>query len=304
MIVLYYLILRPLSLIPLPILYLFRFPIYLIVFKIFRYRKITIEDNLGKCFSSKSKKELHDIKTRFQKYLCVLLIESLKNISFSKNNLSKRFEFQNIELLDKLHKEKRHVVLVSSHYNNWEWLITSLGIHLKHRVYGIGMPLTNQFFNKKITSKRERFGMKVIDSKNYRNNLKKSNEPFAVLTLADQSPSTTENAFWLHFLNRKTGVICGPEYIAQSFNTSVVYLNIEQVKLGKYICRVELITTEVKTLDFGEITEKHVSILENQIRKRPENWLWSHKRWKREPPQEQSKLYKKQKEKFNLKFKK
>lgn len=302
MIVVYYILLRPISLIPIRILYLCRYPVYLLIFKIFQYRNKTIDQNIYRSFPHKSIQDRNTIKKEFQKFFVTLLIESIKNIDISKQDLKSRFQFENGHILHELFKEKKSVVLISSHYNNWEWLITSLGIHFNHQIYGIGMPLSNKFFNKKINAKRERFGLTVIDSQNYKSILKNCKEPFAVLTLADQSPSKSENAYWLNFLAQNTGVIFGPEYIANQFDTAVVYLKIERISVGNYKCNIQLLEKDVKKLGFGKITEQHVGILESQIIQNPSNWLWSHKRWKRKLPENLKSLYEHQKLKFNQKF--
>ena len=62
------------------------------------------------------------------------------------------------------------------------------------------------------------------------------------------------------------------------------------------------ITSSPKSLAWGEITEQHTHILEREIQKAPEFWLWSHKRWKRELPEDFEALKNQQRKKFNEKF--
>jgi KDO2-lipid IV(A) lauroyltransferase len=57
-------------------------------------------------------------------------------------------------------------------------------------------------------------------------------------------------------------------------------------------------------MQWGEITEKHTRLLEQKIKAKPEFWLWSHNRWKRDIPEKLEELKQSQKEKFNAKFKK
>ena len=71
---------------------------------------------------------------------------------------------QNPEIMKDLFDRKKNVILVSGHFNNWEWLITAQSFLIEHQAFVIGMPLTSQFLDKKLMERRSRFGMKVIHS--------------------------------------------------------------------------------------------------------------------------------------------
>ena len=81
---------------------------------------------------------------------------------------------------------------------------------IEHQAFGIGMPLTNQFWDKKLMERRSRFGMSVIHAKNYKSELMNYTEkPFAVLALSDQAPGDSTKSYWTDFLNQKTPVLLG-----------------------------------------------------------------------------------------------
>ena len=65
---------------------------------------------------------------------------------------------------------------------------------------------------------------------------------------------------------------------------------------------LELITDKPKELAWGEITEKHTHLLEDEIVKNPQFWIWSHKRWKRDIPQDLEALSIEQKAKFESRY--
>jgi KDO2-lipid IV(A) lauroyltransferase len=65
---------------------------------------------------------------------------------------------------------------------------------------------------------------------------------------------------------------------------------------------LETITESPKEMQWGEITERHTKMLEKVIKNRPEQWIWSHKRWKREVPENIGKLREEQKAKFEERF--
>lgn len=299
----YYVLVIPLSLLPLPVLYLFTDFFYLIIITIVPYRKKVIDQNLKRSFPKMSDRERNKIKRKFYRHFTNILAEGIKNLTISKSSLNRRFKVRNPELMDELGQKGRNVLLVSGHYNNWEWLITSQALHFPFEAYGIGMPLSSKFWDKKVNERRSRFGMNVIHAGNYREALvKETNLPKAVLVLSDQSPGDSRRSYWMEFLNQPTAVLFGAEMMANELDYAVVYFTTHRKRRGYYEMELELITDNAKTLSWGEITEKHVRLLEKEILKKPEHWLWSHKRWKREVPQDLDQLKQQQIEKFTTRY--
>jgi KDO2-lipid IV(A) lauroyltransferase len=297
--ILYYIFVYPISLLPLVILYRFADLFYLLLITIIPYRKKIIENNLKKSFPNKNTIEIKQLKRDFYRHFSDLLIEGVKNISISKNQLIKRFKIINPEVIIELNQNNKSVILVSGHYNNWEWLITSLAFQIPQKAIGIGMPMSNKFWDKKINQKRERFGLKVLHAKNYKSYLE--NHPqtiFAILNLSDQSPGNSLKAFWMPFLNQQTAVLYGTEKMAHDFNYAVVFFKILKVRRGYYELTFEKICDNPRSTNWGYITEQHTRKLENLILKNPQYWIWSHNRWKREVPDNLNDLKSSQKNKF------
>jgi len=300
----YYLFVKPISHLPLWILYLKTDFLFLLLITILPYRKKVITENLTRSFPNKSEKEIAKLRRKFYRHFTDLLAEGIKNLSISKKMLQKRFVVENPEVMDDLFFKNKNVLLVSGHFNNWEWLITSQNFLFKHKAIGIGMPMTSKFWDKKINTLRERFGMKVVHSKNYKEYINSiPDEIKAILVLSDQSPGNSLKSYWTKFLNQDTAVLFGAEMMAHELNYSVVFFATRKIKRGYYRIELKLITEEPRETEWGHITEMHTSLLENEIIKSPHQWLWSHKRWKREIPEELDKLKKTQHEKFNNRFK-
>jgi KDO2-lipid IV(A) lauroyltransferase len=81
-----------------------------------------------------------------------------------------------------------------------------------------------------------------------------------------------------------------------------VYFQLKKVKRGYYEIEFQLLTTDPRSLSYGQLTEQHVQLLEQSILDEPCYWLWSHKRWKREIPTDLEALKVAQKIKFEEKF--
>lgn len=301
--IVYYIFVIPLSYLPLPVIYLFSDFFFLLLISIVPYRKKVILGNIERSFPDKSHKEHRRIKRQFYRHFTDLLAEGIKNLTISEKEIKKRFRVKNPEVMQELFNAKQNVLLVSGHFNNWEWLIVSQNLLFPHQAYGIGMPLSSEFWHEKINGRRQRFGMRVIHAKNYREELTKNpDELKAVLVLSDQSPGNSLKSYWMEFLNQETAVLFGTEMMANELNYAVVNFTTRKVKRGYYEMELETITQSPRALPWGEITEAHTKKLEKAIIENPEQWLWSHKRWKREVPVHLEKLKSEQHDKFQKRY--
>ncbi|SFT76239.1 KDO2-lipid IV(A) lauroyltransferase [Lishizhenia tianjinensis] len=298
----YYIIILPFSFLPLWLLYGIGDLLYLLLLTVLPYRKKVINANIDRAFPQMSQREKSKLRRKFYRYFSNLLMESVKGLSISKSSLLKRVSVENPEVMEVLYKEGKDVLFVGGHYNNWEWLILIQDVLFSHKAIGVGKPLSNGFLNVKMNARRERFGMTVTNNKALKACFEKylnSDHPAAVLLLADQSPGDSLKSYWMQFLGTLTPVLYGPEYLAVSYNTAVVYYEMKRTKRGFYTLSLKVLEKEPRTTHWGEITEKHAREMEATILEHPEFWIWSHKRWKRTIPDNLEALKMKQKEKFH-----
>ena len=293
------------SLLPLGVIYGIGHFFYFMMLYVFPYRRKVVSKNITRSFPNMPKKERVKIVKAYYRYLTYLLAESVKNLTIKEENLRKRVVVKNPELMDRLYAEKRDVLLLSSHYNNWELLITAQNLVFQHQAVGIGMPLSNKFWDNKINERRERFGMKVVNANNYKEVLKQYEEkPTVTLILGDQSPGKDENCYWTKFLNQETAFFFGAEILANQLDAAVVYGVLHQVKRGYYELELRLITEDPKGETYGKITGDYISMLEKDIQTNPSSWLWSHKRWKKAIPTDLTQLKTNHQQRFEERFKK
>ena len=299
----YYCFVYPISRLPLYVIYVMSDLMCFFLYYVFGYRKKIIIGNLTRSFPEKSTAEIKQIARKFYHHFTDILAEGIKNLSISEKQLRKRMVVKNPELMKDLFDKELSVLLVSGHYNNWEWLITAQNFLFPHQAVGIGQPMTSKFWDKKINTKRARFGMRIIHASNVRKKLELwTAEKLAILTLSDQSPPNTHKSYWMDFLNQKTAVLFGAEMLAFQYNMAVVYFETSKVKRGYYSIELKLITENPHLCRYGEITEKHTHLLEKTIQKAPEFWMWSHKRWKRTLPDDFDALRTQQKRTFEEKM--
>ncbi len=210
-----------------------------------------------------------------------LIIESIKSAHLSEKAILKRFKFNNLELLQQLYNDKKSAFIVCGHTGSWETSGMILPLITKYKVFGIYQPQTNPYFDAYIKKVRGSFGVTPIPSRQaYKKFIEHKNETILSYIVADQSPLKDGDNHWTTFLNQETAFFTGLEKMSKSLDFAVVFLRIIRTGRGKYTLEFELLTDKPKQTQTGEISEMYVRALERLIHQYPENWLWSHKRWK------------------------
>jgi len=258
----------------------------LVICNLLKYRYKVIESNLKRAFPNKPQSDINQIIRLNYRNLADNLTESLKTFTLSKKAIVKRHKILNPELLDQYLNNNQSVIGVTAHYNNWEWGSVSAGIQTPYRYIAFYKPIKNKIINKAILKSRSRCGTQLVSiyktSKTFEKN---KNNPCVYLMAADQSPSGKQlkHAYWLDFLGIKTAFLHGVEKHAKANNLPIVYIDIQRVKRGYYTVELSKLCDDPAVLEDGEITKRYVKKLEEIIVAKPENWLWSHKRWKHTP---------------------
>jgi len=223
-----------------------------------------------------------EIASKFYHYMTDLMIEILWCFSLTEKRIKNRFVVKNPELLDEYYTAGKSVILILGHYSSWELVLSSLNLFVKHRVATIYIPLTSQSFDKIFYKMRTVFNSEMIAKKDFGKRMQEGHDKLrAIIFGADQSPSISKNIYWTQFLNQDTAVAFGAEKYAKLYDMPVVFTHLNRESRGKYTVEFETVTENPLQEREGDITERHVRILEKQILERPEFWLWSHKRWKK-----------------------
>ncbi len=274
-------ILYPISLLPLGILYGLSNFLYFVLYTCFGYRKVVTRNNLLLSFPEKSVAEIIDIEKKFYLNLCDSIVESIKLISISKKELGKMFT-TNFEILDKPFAEGRNAQSHISHLFNWEAATVHAGWFMNYQFVGIYNRISSKAFNKLMYTTRSRSGVQMIDMDDMQVAIPKVQKQPNIMwgIISDQNPSEPRRGHWHEFLHRETVFFKGAELIARRYNNVVFFGKIVKVKRGKYkIELVEAFANGGATKD-GEITTAYIKYLEECIKQQPENWVWSHRRWK------------------------
>ncbi len=278
----FYPILWIISILPFPLLYLVSDFIYVIVYYIIGYRKKTVRENLTLAFPNLSKEELLKIEKKSYHHLCDTFLEMIKTMTISREEISKRYVFTNIEVYLDLEKKGKSIALMCAHYASYEWAV-SMNHHINFIGYGIYKKIANKYFDKLVRDIRSKFKAVLISTKETKSTIENNakNNVLGVFGFAsDQTPRFSQNLYWDSFLGIETPIHTGAETLAKRYDMNVIFLKGKKVKRGYYEASFEVLSEDVQSVPDFKISELFTRKVENQIKEAPEFYLWTHKRWK------------------------
>ena len=284
------------SLLPLRFFYILSDIIAFLLHHIIRYRSTTIDINLGRSFPDLKYNELKKIRKEYYIYMCDIMFESIWAVTASQKKLCSMVSVSNPHLIDKVCEDNSKVIVIMGHSGNWEMVGGMCGEKETRPkdsfannnivlTYKAAQNITMDLLFKKLRMHEyDKFGNKgeVIESNRILRHVLQDNlQKCTYIFIADQSPIHGIR-IPVKFLNQPTIFMYGPEYVATKMDLPVLYLGMNRVKRGKYEIKFELITLEAGKTEKGFVMREYAKFLEKDIFANKYNWLWSHKRWKRE----------------------
>ena len=280
--IIFYPILWLISILPFRVLYLLSDFVYFIVYRVIKYRKRTVRENLAIALPHLSKEERDLIEKKFFKHMCDMFLEMIKTLSISKEEMEKRFKFTNIEVYHELEKQNKSIALLCAHYASYEWVV-SMNRYISFKGYGIYKKIANKYFDRLVHDIRSKFKANLISTKETAEVIADNYEK-GILSLygfaSDQSPKVEKALHWCKFMGIETPVHTGAEFLAKRYDMNIIFLRTKKVKRGYYEGTFELMAENPKETKRFEITDDYISRVEKQIYEAPEFYLWTHKRWK------------------------
>ena len=280
------LLIRIFSLLPLSVLYMISdIILYPLVYYVARYRLKVVRKNLRNSFPEKGKNELKSIEKKFYRHFADWIVEVVYGYRVTDEEMRKRVVFDNVELVENLAHKTHGVIAYLGHMGNWEWLVdlNKRFVNPAMVEYNVYRQLKNPASDKMMLELRSKRGGECIEKKQLLRKLvalRRSEHPFVVGMLSDQKPSKRSSYAWTQFLNQETAFLDGSEVLAHKFGFSAVYAHIWSPKRGYYRIRFEQITDDPELMQPEEMTKRYAELLEQNICAQPEQWLWTHNRWK------------------------
>lgn len=277
---------------PLAVLYpMVASPLYFLAYRVVGYRKGTVRDNLARSFPELGERERRDIERRFYHNFADYVVETVKLLHISDEEMRSRMTFEGIEEIDRLFAEGKSIVAYFSHTGNWEWA-PSITMWTDRRP-GDGVefcqvyrPLKDAWADRFFLRLRSRFRpLSFPKATVFRDLLRFRRDGRLSITgfMSDQKPSHGDPTHVVSFLNHPTAMITGTETLARRLGMAVVYWDMTKPSRGHYHIRIEVMSEGGDSLDAlppMTLTADYARRLERTIRRDPAIWLWTHRRWK------------------------
>ena len=270
----------------------------LIIFKIIGYRSASnlgaiigrkigplfrsntkIQSNLENSNIGSSHEDRESIITNMWSNYGRILSEYIYIKEFRKNNLNQFIEIEGLEYLNEIKKNNKQVIFVSGHFNNFELMameIEKAGINLA----AVYRPLNNPFLNIVMENIRKKYICRTQIKKGKtgtRDLLKLFKNNYSIALMIDQRVS---EGISVNFFNREAKTTTIPAQFIKKYGCEVVPVYIERKENFNFKLYIKKPVQFDNRFTIEDITLKLNEILEKMILKNPDQWIWSHDRWK------------------------
>ena len=251
------------------------------LYYVIRYRRVVVETQLKVSFPEKSEGEIKAIARKSYDNLGDIIVESIKGFSMPESEFSERYKFVNPEVSLQYTQQGKCVIHSAAHYGNWEWGVITYALAFPYPALGFYKPLSNKYNEKFTALKRGRFGFIMVPINNTSKAFEQYKKDPATFVLVSDQSTWSDNAHWVHFLGQDTACPPGVDKYSRMLKCPVFYIHIQRIKRGYYEVVLHKLTDGNENLQEGVITERYMKKLESILKEKPEDWLWSHKRWKK-----------------------
>ena len=273
-----------------PLWFLYRISdiLFVVVYYGKLYRKQVVLDNLYRAFPEKTQKEREKIARAFYRNFCDFIIEMLKGFRISREEITRRARPTNeaVEITKKLAAKNQSLIVLATHHMSWEWASMSCSAEIETIVAPVYKQLANKEIDKLIYDMRSKFGATPLEMRaSNREIIKPKDVSTGYILVADQTPAGHNAQYWTTFFGKQVPFFVGVARLAPQANLPIYFIRVTKVKRGHYLYHLELLReppyiTDEKGQDLS-IIDDYSKIVEQAVRNSPENWLWTHKRWKR-----------------------
>jgi KDO2-lipid IV(A) lauroyltransferase len=264
---------------------------WIIYFAHVRLRNVGMR-NLALAFPEKSVAERARILRGEFTSLGRQLAEVCQFPRYTRQNVEQVVVYDGLENYEQAYARGKGVLFLTGHFGGWELsaFVHSLRGHPMHVVM---RPMDNVYLNRMICDYRTMHGNKTVDKDNFVRGLLAAMKAGEVVGILMDTNMTQPQGIFVDFFGIKACTASGLARIALRTDAAVVpTFTIWDAEMGKYRLRfdpaVELMRTGELEADIAANTQKFTSIIEQYVRRYPEQWLWVHRRWKTRPEGEMS----------------
>jgi len=263
------------------------------------YRRDTIMTNISRSFPDKKYDDLVQIRKGFYSSLGNIIGEAIWFGAGSYERVRKQgiVRILNPEVLQVMLAASPSVIVLNGHFGNWElsggitaydYVSDERDVIPENAYCVIHKALSSRFWEEIFHANRisavrdkEHFEGYIESMQIVRYIFTHKSEKKVYNFINDQSPysSSTANVD-LEFMHQKTRTMTAAASIAHKLGFAVIYSGMKRVAPGKYTLEYVPVCEDASKVEVSEITRKYYALLQKDIEDQPDNYLWSHKRWK------------------------
>mgnify|MGYP005839200007 CR=1 FL=1 len=255
----------------------------LLFFYVIPIRKKVVFSNLKIAFPENDISTNKKLAFRIYLSFAITLVEIMCLPFLSKEELTNAVVCSNPEMILNKFKEGKGIILLSSHFGNWEYIAISVAVQIQLPFSVVVKSLRNPLVYDWMNRARTKFGNEVVPlGISIRKTYQTLKEKKIVAMVADQRGPA--EGVRVDFFGKKVSVYSGPAVLALKTGAPLICGMAVRDKNYKY--KTELVEISKDNLPESEeekilaISQRYTFYLEKVIREHPEQWLWMHKRWK------------------------
>jgi KDO2-lipid IV(A) lauroyltransferase len=243
--------------------------------------------NLAMAFPEKSEKERARILRGEFKSLGRELAELCQFPRYTLQNVEQVVVYDGLENYERAYARKQGVLFLTAHFGGWELSAFVHSLH-GHRMHVVMRPMDNPYLDQLLQSYRTMHGNKTVNKDDFVRGLLAAMKAGEVVGILMDTNMTPPQGIFVDFFGIPACTASGIARIALRTDAEVVpTFTIWDESLGKYRLRFDpalyLIRTGDQEADIVSNTQLFTKVIEDYVRKYPEQWLWVHRRWKTRP---------------------
>jgi KDO2-lipid IV(A) lauroyltransferase len=274
-----------LSRLPWAVLYAFSAFLYFLAYYVVGHRGHVIREQLDKVFPALTAAQREGIHKQYLRNFCDVLVEVLKSVSMSEDDMRRRMHVNNMELARRYLDAGQSIMLMTSHLGNWEWLLQGMVLQLGYPLDAAYKPLHDQWAERLMLEVRSRFGARLVPAKELLADfIRRRGVVRAIGMNADQAPVSTDQRYWTVFLGQDTAFYMGADQIARAMRLPILYASVRRVRRSCYEVELKPLWDGREPIEPNQVTERYARVCEVDVYRSPADWLWSYRRWRLKKP--------------------
>jgi KDO2-lipid IV(A) lauroyltransferase len=277
--------LRALGRVPLPLMYALAALLAFLMRDLLRYGVAVARSNLAAALPELDAAARARVLRQHYGALAAVLFELPRLAAMPEAELRARMALPDLPAMQAELARGHPVLVLAAHQGNWEWLLQALALSLGVPFLAAYKPPHSERADQLMLGLRGRFGTRMVPGKRLlREVLRRRGSAHVIGMVADQVPTSSPGRVWLRFMGRDTAFFPGPAEIARAGKYAVYFMALRRMSRGYYETRFELIAAADENLDVPTLIGRYAAHVEALVRAYPEDWAWTHRRWKLEPP--------------------